>query len=169
MASKAYKLFRYKKGMLYPLYVNADEPVQMQQVIPASLGTQLANGKVKARKLGALAFRPGWHLTEIPLADHIGIRQSDGRLFQAPDTVWCEVEYSDQIDYTKVAAVKGHHPRDQYLKTIPENGFYWYKTNSNASVNWLIAGSIKVLRILDQEEVEALCYKAGVTPQPLAK
>lgn len=162
-----YKLFKIHKGVLYPLYVNAKEPVPLGEWVLAHCGEKKDNGKVKS-KLGDLAFRPGFHCTEIPYAGHIGKKQPDGSLWQAKDTVWAEVEVLDNdltIQVKKVCT--GKSLREQYLKVVPSGGYYWYQTNPQAKVRWLIAGEIKVIRILSQEEVNALCLNAGVQPQPV--
>lgn len=165
---KAYKLFKLKENKLFPLYINTKEETKMNEDIPASLGPLKTNGKVKS-KLGDLAFRPGWHCCEIPLADHIGTRQPNGELYQSKDTVWCEVEIPDKIDYTEEARGKSLIKRDQYLKCIPTDGFYWYQTNPSAKVRWLIAGSIKVTKILTPEEVVEICNSYGITAQPISE
>lgn len=163
---KAYKLFKVKKGKLYPLYINIEE-VPLNVELPASTGTLKSNGKVKS-KLGDLAYRPGWHCCEFPLADHIGTRQPDGTLYQSKDTVWCEVEISDKIDYTEIAKGVSNIKREQYLKYIPKDGYYWYQTNPNAKVRWLICGSIKVTKIMTNDEVVRICNDNGITPQPVS-
>lgn len=166
---KAYKLFRIKNNELHPLYVFANETVPMNEWLPAKFGPLTKNGKVKS-KLGELCFRPGWHLTEIPLANHIGVKRNGKIIGMHPDTVWCEVEYSDGIDYTPITRKNGtingkYNPQKAYMKEIPKNGFYWFTTNPNAEVNWLIAGEMKVLRILTDEEVAEICRAAGHEPQ----
>ena len=161
----AYKLFRYKHGKLYPLYICTNEEIPIGQHLVAHEGEQIAPGKVKS-KLGALAFRPGWHLTEIPLANHIGKKQPNGQLYQASDTVWCEVEYDDQIDYNPEVQQASKIKREQCLRRVPLNGWYWYTTNNLAMVKWLISGGITVKRILTNQEVDAICRAAGKEPQP---
>ena len=69
----AYKLLRKKGDKLFPLYVLSNEEVPVGVWLDAKEGEKLQNGKVKS-KLGPLQFRPGWHLSDIPLAVHIGIR-----------------------------------------------------------------------------------------------
>ena len=160
----AYKLFRIRDGKLYPLYVFANRPIEIGKYIAAEEGERTADGKVRS-KLGKLAYRPGWHLTEFPLADHIGKRGKDGKLYQAPDTVWCEVEYEDTYDYNETVKKEGRSARDQYLKTIPAVGWYWYKTNASAKVRWLISGAIIVKRILTRDEVAQICRDHGLEPQ----
>lgn len=165
---KVYKLFKIRKGKLYPLYINTTEETPLNIEIPASTGILKSNGKVKS-KLGDLAYRPGWHCCEIPLADHIGTRQTNGDLYQSIDSVWCEVEIPDKINYTEIAKGVSKNPRDQYLKYIPKDGYYWYQTNPNARVRWLISGSIKVLRILTNDEVRGICKKHGLEAQPISE
>ena len=160
----AYKLFRYKGGRLYPLYVFANQEIHVGAYLVAEEGERTADGKVKS-KLGKLAYRPGWHLTEFPLANHIGKKGSDGKLYQAPDTVWCEVEYEDAHDYNEEAQKKSKIARNQCLKTVPVGGWYWYKTNASAKVRWLISGAIVVKRILTRDEVARICREHGFEPQ----
>jgi hypothetical protein len=165
---KAYKLFKLKNDKLFPLYIYTREETPIGVVLKAKNGEIKENGKVKS-KLGDLAYRPGWHCCEFPLADHIGTRQSNGKLYQSLDTVWCEVEVSDTIDYTEKAKAVSRVSRDQYLKYIPKNGFYWYQTNPSAKIRWMISGEIKVIRILQQTEVEKICRDNGIEPQPVSK
>lgn len=166
----AYKLFKIKDGKLYPLYILADKEIPMGEWIEAENGELLDNGKVKS-KLGQLCYRPGWHLADIPYAAHIGKKDEEGKLLQRPDTVWCEVEYSDTVDYQSLANQNGMNskgkiiPVKSYLKKIPKDGYYRYKTSPMMYENWIIAGAIKVLRILSNQEVDMICWKHGIEPQ----
>ena len=166
---KAYKLFRIKNGELFPLYVFTDERIILNTYLYAKEPEPTERGKVKTKKLGELAYRPGWHLTSIPLANHIGKKQPDGRLFQAKDTVWCEVEYEDENDYTELAKSQSKDPKKQCFKTIMPNGFYYFTTNVSADVPWLIASAIIVRKILTNEEVAEICRKNGFEPQPISE
>ena len=69
----AYKLLRMKGDKLYPLFVLSDQEIPIGVWLDAKEGERLTNGKVKS-KLGPLQFRPGWHLSDIPLSVHIGIK-----------------------------------------------------------------------------------------------
>lgn len=70
-AAKGYKLFRKAKDQLYPLYVLADKPTHVGIWLDAENGVMTNEGKVKS-KLGALAYRPGWHINDIaPYVEHI--------------------------------------------------------------------------------------------------
>jgi len=73
---KAYKLFRTdpnQPGKLFPLFVDAKTPVIVGEWVEAIIGEQAKSGKVKS-EIGELAFRPGWHSGDIPVATHIGAR-----------------------------------------------------------------------------------------------
>lgn len=168
-----YKLFKLKKkhpGRLFPLYVLADRPVPMGVWLPAEEGPRLPSGKVKS-KLGPLAFRPGWHLSDIPLAIHIGIREGGRIRYMHDDEAWCECEYSDAVDYQPEADRNGmrggvFHPSEAMLGHIPVGGFYRYKTSPQMLGKWVIAGSMKVLRILPDDEAAGICRAAGHEPLP---
>ena len=169
----AYKLFRYREGKLFPLYVLSTKETVMHKWLPAEIGERTEDGKVKTR-LGKLALRPGWHCADAPTCTHIGKKGKDGRLYQTADTVWCEVEYADSINYQPEANSYGVHPRTgkfdprlAQLRTIPVNGFYRYKTSPKMIGTWIITGSLKIRKILSRIEVEEICKKHGVTPQPM--
>lgn len=158
---KTYKLFRLKQGELYPLYVNADKPIPLGVWLKVEEGERTANGKVKSR-LGALAFRPGWHSVDMPVALHIGKKKykADAKPSYRPkEQVWCECEVHTDIDYTSEAGRYG-------LKYIPVNGGYWFKTNPNMVGRWHISGEIKVNKILSDADVYAINKKDGVFDLP---
>ena len=178
---KAYKLFRVderKPGQLFPLFVNANDPVPVGEWLDADVGPAAGN-KVKS-KLGPLAMRPGWHAGDLPIATHIGAKSKAS--LKAPDTrpdnqVWAEVEFAADRDWQGEANSRAKrnangeiiantaHITDQ----IPEDGFYRYKTNPNMTGNWLIGGSMKVTHILSDAEVEQINKAAGVSDLPRAK
>jgi len=172
----AYKLFRVKKsepGKIFPLFVDADNETPMGEWIAAKCGERTENGKVKS-KLGPLCYRPGWHLSsDMPYVTHIGVKGNSGEIeFLNPDHVWCEVEYSTEINYQEAANMNGINkkgiviPKNAYLTYVPENGFYKYKTNPNMFGEWIIAGAIKVNRIMSDEEVKEVCNSYGFEPLP---
>ena len=197
----AYKLFRVyakKPGQLFPLFVDPNTPVPVGVWLDADEGeaagtTKTGKPQVKS-KLGPLAYRPGWHAGDVPIATHIGgepaVRFDDesGKNKQLPtirkgDEVWAEVEMAADVDWQTEAnrraipyktnnpdtgAVKGQpNPGTAAITDgIPLDGFYRYKTNPNMKGNWLIGGSIKVTRILSDAEVEAINKAAGVADLP---
>ena len=52
------------------------------------------------------------------------------------------------------------------LTRVPKQGFYRYKTSPQMLGKWIIAGSIRVLRVLSDEEVERICRAAGYRALP---
>jgi hypothetical protein len=177
---KAYKLFRVHPkhpGKLFPLFVNANEPVEMGKWQDAQIGEMTGN-KVKS-KIGPLAFRPGWHAGDVPVATHIG-EKSDPDL-TAPDRrpdnhVWAEVEMPNDVDWQTEANKRGTNAQGRVVPVkahitdqIPTGGHYRYKTNSNMTGNWLIGGSMKVNRVLDDKEVRSINKAAGVADLPRTK
>ena len=167
----AYKLFRQKNGTLYPLYVLANTPVPLGVWLPAASGERLPSGKVKARLGKGLAYRPGWHCADIPLATHIGQKDAAGNIVvMHPDTVWAEVTYADKVSYMLEAQTNGtrgakFNPQKACLDHIPENGYYRYKTNPKMLGEWIISGAICVNRILTDAEVAQICRAHGYEPQ----
>lgn len=175
--AKAYKLFRVVKGELFPLYVNRNKSIPMGIWLDAEEGERLPSGKVKASLGKGLKFRPGWHLSDEPYAEHIGIKDSEGNIVAMhPNQVWCEVEYNDQISYQLEATDNGINPKTGKfsavkadLAHIPKGGYYRYKTNPKMVGEWIIAGEMKVNRILDWDEVDRICRANGHEPQPRIK
>lgn len=160
--AKAYKLLRMDRGKLYPLYVLSDKEVPVGVWLDAKEGDRLTNGKVKS-KLGPLQFRPGWHLSDIPLAVHIGIKEDGMIKYMHDDEVWCECEYSDEIDYQSEVDKNGKGKKAM-MDTIPVNGFYRYKTSPMMLGTWIIAGRMKVIRVLSDAEVGRICIENHQKP-----
>ena len=160
---KAYKLFELRGGELYPLYVNAKEPTKIGVWIEAKEGVRKDNGKVKS-KLGDLAYRPGWHCSEYPIATHIGEKKNPDDKdpsYRRKNQVWAEVEIPADKDYQPEADSMGKSPRDKQLRYIPKGGYYKYKTNPKMWGTWLIAGAIKVKKILTDAEVSRINKPTG--------
>lgn len=168
-----YKLFRVKKGnpgKLFPLFVLADEPMEMGVWMEARSGEKIEDGrniKVKS-KLGPLKYRPGFHITEIPYASHIGIKENNVIKYMKNETIWCEVAFSDTIDYTEVVRQHAYNEktgkvnyRDACLDCVPKNGFYYYKTSPVMFRSWIITDQMKILRVLEDDEVTEICKRNG--------
>lgn len=172
----AYKLFRVVKtqpGKIFPLFVDADNETPMGEWVTAKCGERTEKGKVRS-KLGDLCFRPGWHLSsDMPYVTHIGVKGNSGEIeFLNHNHVWCEVEYSTDINYQDMANHNGINkkgiliPKNAFITYVPENGYYRYKTNPNMFGEWIIAGAIKVNRIIDDVEVKKICNMHGIEPLP---
>ena len=152
---KTYKLFRMREGRLYPLFVETGREMEMGIWLEAGIGELADPTHVKSR-LGPLALRPGFHSTEIPFVDWIGKKQ-DGMLVQRKDTVWCECEVDGQQE----------NPSERYGKrTLPED-WYYFRTKPNQPFPWIISNRIKIKRVLDHAEVEAVCLAHGVVAQKM--
>jgi hypothetical protein len=175
--AKAYKLFRQKDGKLYPLFVDANEEVPLNQWLKAKAGEQAASGQVKS-KAGPLAYRPGWHAGDLPIATHIGAK-SHGNKRLPPDTrrsdeVWAEVEMADDVDWQKTADERARitkkgtpDPKTAHITDqVPYGGFYRYKTSPTMQGNWMIGGDMRVNRVLTDDEVRAINEAAGVSDLP---
>lgn len=182
-----YKVFVLKDSKLYPpmvanpngeatpvgVWLDADAaPVAgvtktgRQQVKAGGKGTQGGSGK--------LAYRPGWHLGEIPYAlqfNRMNPETGQRELFPA-NFVWAEVEYANDVDYQEEAMSYGMKPNGKFqhslagLPRLPENGSYRYRTNPDPNTDpWVITGAMKVNRILKLSEVDAMVEAAGREPQ----
>jgi len=96
---KAYKLFRLNEkrpGELFPLFVNANDSVPIGEWHDADIGPLTDAGKVKS-KLGPLAFRPGWHAGDYPIATHIG-EGGQPPIYRPYNQAWAEVDMPADID-----------------------------------------------------------------------
>lgn len=179
----AYKLFRTDpEGNLYPLFVNANQKIPVGEWLPAEAG-EMTGEKVKS-KIGALAYRPGWHAGDLPIATHIGEKYDPQTLLKdkamkapnvRPDNqVWAEVEMPADYDWQTEAMNRAQRskagnviPRTAHITDqVPYGGFYRYKTNPNMTGEWLIGGQMKVNRILGDDEVRAVNEAAGVSDLP---
>lgn len=176
---EAYKLFRVnekKPGELFPLFVNASEPVPTNRWVVADEGTPAGTGKVKS-KIGKLAYRPGWHSGDLPIATHIGSDIDPGTAkptYRPDDQVWARVLMAADHDWQSIAAANAQRTKGgkliartaQITDQVPRNGFYRYKTNPNMTGEWLIGGDMKVVRLLTDDEVKAINDAAGVADLP---
>jgi hypothetical protein len=178
--TKAYKLFRVHPkhpGKLFPLFVDANTPVEMGKWINAKEG-EMAQGKVKS-KIGPLAYRPGWHAGDLPIATHIG-GKSDPTLtapnLRPENHAWAEIEMPNDVDWQTEATKRGTNAQGKLVPVkahitdqIPVGGHYRYKTNPNMTGNWLIGGSMKVNRVLTDNEVAKINKAAGLADLPRAQ
>ena len=176
---KAYKLFKKdKNGNLYPLFVKmqGNKPLELNTWTKAEAGEiNTKTGKVKS-SLGDLAYRPGFHGGDLPIATHIGGKK--GKVskpnYRKENQVWAEVEFGDDMDWQSIANSRALVNKDGTTRVstahitdqIPEGGFYRYKTNPNMTGNWLIGGELKINRILTNDEVKSINDAAGVADLP---
>ena len=182
----AYKVFFVKDGKLYPPMVanpgGADTPIGVW--LNADVGAAAPDSKTGRQQVkaggkgtqggsGSLAFRPGWHLGDIPRASQFDrLNQATGKKELFPENfVWAECEYAKDVDYQKEAMSYGYTENGKYrhsyagLPRIPKDGYYRYRTNPNPeTVPWVITGAMKVNRLLSDAEVNSILEKNGVAP-----
>lgn len=179
---KAYKLFRIdpkSPDKLFPLFVDSKTPLEVGVWTDAKMGDQVAStGKVKS-KIGPLAFRPGFHAGDLPIAKHIGAKSNSSLTkpdIRPDNQVWAEVEMPDDKDWQSIANSRATIKKDgtpsavtaHITDGLPVGGHYRYKTNPNMEGNWLIGGSMKVVRVLDDIEVQQINSAAGTSDLPRA-
>ena len=186
-----YKVFYVKDGKLYPPMVKnpggCDTPINVW--LDASAGEISSYSKTGRPQIekggegthcskGELAYRPGWHLGDVPIArqfEKVNPLNGKKELFPS-EFVWAECEYACDVDYQNEAMKNGYTENGSFrhsyagLQKVPENGCYRYRTNPDPTTEeWIITGKIKVKRILSDREVDELCLKAGKKPQKREK
>ena len=174
-----YKLMRQgKDGRLYPLFVDRNKETPMGVWLDAIEGELKVDPKTGVKKvkssLGDLAYRPGWHLGDIPFASHIGIKGPSGKIeYMNPSHVWVEVLSAADISYQQEADANGVNKKTGKLnkaradiKHLPTDGYYRFKTNPNMTGEWIITGSMKLNRVLSDEEAAKIVRNAGYEPLP---
>lgn len=130
---RAYKLFQRKRGLLFPLFIGRSKPTPVGVWTPAEF-----------LPTPGFAPRPGWHVGTAPRAPHLMCR--DGTMPE--NRVWAEVEVPADRDWTPEAQAQ---PTGDLRGQIPEGGFYRFKRPANQGGEWIIAGAIRVLRVLERE------------------
>ena len=182
-----YKVFVVKNGKLYPPMVAnpdaADTPVGVW--LNADIGAQApdsktgrkqvkAGGKGTQGRSGSLAFRPGWHLGETPLATQFDRTNPEtGKRELFPENfVWAECEIAADKNYQEEAMSYGYTKSGKFqhslagLPKLPIDGYYKYRTNPNPdTVPWLITGAMKVTRLLGDAEVNRILESKGLPPK----
>jgi hypothetical protein len=148
---KAYKLFVQRDGALYPLFIGKREATPV-------------GAWIQARFLPTKGFakRPGWHAGFLPLAPHL--RTKLGK--RAANRVWAEVELPAERDWQPVAdASKKRDIRDR----LPANGFYRFNTSKRQGHQWLIAGALRIRRVLSNHDITTILTEAGHADQIAAE
>lgn len=189
---KAYKVFRVRKGKLYPPMVantgGVDTPIGVW--LDAEEGefaglSKTGRPQVKSTQSSTLSYRPGWHLADIPRAKQFDRTNKETGEKEFPkDFVWAEVEYAMDKDYQKDSDEQGYmrtkvddegnvitYKSDKYqhslagLPKLPKDGYYKYRTNPNPdTVPWVITGQMKVNRLLSDAEVNEILKSKGEAP-----
>lgn len=158
----------------------SEKGLRWMSVTEGAKGTKLVRnvGINGSGTVSMYALRPGWHATSAPSARHIGSTDGGKEVrYRRPDERWFEIEISADNDYNDEARelYMASHPKakrdDVYANMkgditdkIPEDGFYNFKTNSNANPkqSWYISGSIRIVRPIGEKEAQRICDKEGV-------
>ena len=158
----------------------SEKGLRWMSVTEGAKGTKLVRnvGINGSGTVSMYALRPGWHATSAPSARHIGSTDGGKEVkYRRPDERWFEIEISADNDYNDEARERymASHPKakreDVYSNMkgditdkIPEDGFYNFKTNSNANPkqSWYISGSIRIVRPIGEKEAQRICDKEGV-------
>lgn len=183
----AYKVFYVKDGKLYPPMVanpdGKDTPINVwleAQEAPIAGKTKTgrlqvqAGGKGTSKGKGTLAYRPGWHLGELPIATQFSrTNKENGQKELFPkDFVWALCEYAMDVDYQEEAMSYGYTKNGKFqhslagLPRVPKDGYYKYRTNPNPkTVPWIITGAMRVVKVLTDKETDAILKAHGIEPQ----
>lgn len=138
-----------------------------------------AGGKGTQGGSGKLAFRPGWHLGQIPFAAQFGrVNPETGEKELFPNNfVWAKVEYAMDEDYQHESDERMYYDKNGNrrekpthslggLNHVPENGYYTYRTNPDPTTDpWIITGAMRVIEIMKPSEVDRVVSEAGRAPQ----
>lgn len=114
--------------------------------------------------VSSFAMRPGWHATDAPSARHIGAGKNGAQsVWRREDEVWAEISLAADNDYQAEAEA---NPEKDIQTHIPTDGYYYFKTNTNAGddQSWYISGAIKIDRLLSDDEATQIAEQNGVTP-----
>ncbi len=182
----AYKVFYAKDGGLYPPMVAnpGGEPTPVGVWLDADVGEMAgtsATGRLQVKsggkgtqgRGGKLAFRPGWHLGEYPKATQFNRLdpQTGKRDLFPKDFVWARCEIAADVDYQSEAESYGYTENGKYrhsyagLPKVPEDGYYVYRTNPDpTTVPWYITGAMRVVEILDDNDVRRILQEHGQEP-----
>lgn len=156
---KAYKLFRTdpsQPGKLFSLFIGKTVPYEVGKWAPAeNLPTK------------GYAPRPGLHAGLNPSAPHL--RTKDNKI--SPNRLWAEISMPDDIDWQTAADANktGKKTRGDIKDQIPVGGHYNFNTSKRGSDGkqnpawaWMIGGSMRIDRVLSNDEVRSILEAAGM-------
>lgn len=192
-AYKVFVVFENKPGQLFPpmvanpggastpvgVWLDADEGVTAKDKngneIVNTMGRKQvkSGGKGTQGGSGALAYRPGWHLGELPMAKQFArLDKETGEkdLFPA-NFVWAVCEIAADRDYQDEAMSYGCNKNGKFqhslagLPRLPADGYSMYRTNPDpTTLPWYITGAMKVTRILSDAETDQILREHGIEP-----
>ena len=140
---KAYKMFRVDKkqpGKLFPLFVDAQTPVDMDKWITAKEGERSTTNTKKVKsKIGDLAYRPGWHAGDLPIATHIGDKDEEQKA-EARRVRELRDAYAATMGSTKAAKAlaRKEHPYPSWVNAprLRNPNHIWAEVEMPDDVDW---------------------------------
>lgn len=192
-AYKVFVAFKNKPGQLFPpkvanpngestpvgVWLDADEGETAKDKNGNELVNTLGRKQVKAGGKGTqggsgvLAYRPGWHLGELPMANQfLRVNPETGvkELFPA-NFIWAECEIAADRNYQEEAMSYGYTKNGKFqhslagLPKLPTDGYYMYRTNPDpTTLPWYITGAMKVTKILSDAETDQILRDHGIEP-----
>jgi hypothetical protein len=137
----------------------------------------------------AVAARPGFHASQLPVATHIGpqdvkvtkkevdkliesgitkeaIKKRGNQLYvkrRAEDHVFAEIEMPDDVDYQSYLQEIGKTDINDH---VPVGGSYKYVDGQADSDKWVVGGSLKVNKVLTRQEAKNMQELEGVKDLP---
>lgn len=164
---RGFKLCTAFNGQVHPMFVGARVPLPRGvwlDAVSGPLATPSKSGQLRVKsRLGALALRPGWHGSDVPLATHIGIKNAEGDVYaRRPYEVWLEVEFAADVNYQEEVDRRKRHD----FRELPVDGFYRCKLSPHMTGTWIVSGSMRLLRVMTETEVNATLRRHKLEPMP---
>lgn len=167
----AYKLMeQWPNGTLHALFAGANK--RTYRLGEWNWAEGFSRDESKGQLAQGLAPRYGWHMgTGVPSAPQLmGIGSPLNPTFCYPSKhesghpkgsrrVWVLCQYDATRDYTPIAEANPDPSEKDIRGLVPFGGYYMFQ-ESNLS-NWIVASSIRLVRILPEEERQELMKNAG--------
>lgn len=150
----------------------------------ANIPAEMRHYHLSAKNQG-LAFRPGWHLGDVPYATQFNLRTQDGKRTNIfpEDLVYVMAIYPKKLDKKAQSICNErmhyYHGKDGWKRIeglnyayggynhIPD-GYYKFATNRAANpLEWIITSQFMGLKILTPEDVRNICKEHGLPIQPV--
>lgn len=152
-----YKLLEQntRTGDLFPLFIGKNKPT--------ATGVWIMAEDIPTK---GYAHRPGWHIgLEYPFAAQLldSTGKYASRRGKDYRRVWCEVSYPMDVDYQEELERNG---QKDMKDRIPVNGCYTFNETNG---KWIIAGAIRIDRILSDDEVASILEKCGIDFEVMAR
>lgn len=151
-----YKLFeKDTENNLYPLFIDKNNAYPMGEWIKAE--------NIKYHP--GFASRPGLHCGQLPAAPHLMSYGKNGEGYykgrrKGWTRVWVECECNCTIDYNDEVSKLS---KKCFTDRLPENGWYYFKEYGKTT--WIITDSIKINRILNEDERQEILKNASYDEQ----